>query len=177
MLGSSVVNSFLLALQKQYKFELITDFFLLPDSCINKKSLDEIKEIIQGKLKTKDLPIVVPIVFDRDSWIVRNHIATIMITENEIEYFDPKGVLSSYQGLQSENSLRDVLEHINEELFEGNGTIKENTITHQFDINNCGVFACYYIYQKLKGKPLQNPIALTEISDFRNKMLKICFPE
>lgn len=179
MLGSQILNNFFEGLKKQYPFTLIHNFYIFEGSSINDKSFDEVKEILDATLKSCDLPLVIPVVLRGDNFFEISHIATIMIKDDKIGYFDPKGVVSSNQNLKDGKTLRDVLEYLNDTICLGEGTIFENPTTHQFDTNNCGVFACYYIYKVLKGEPLnafaKERIPLSDILEFRNEILRIGF--
>lgn len=182
MIGDIIVNQYLTKLKEQHNFHIIHDFYLSRRCCIHEMTLKEAQQILYPSIKEykdQNLPFVMPVVLNGNSTWERSHIVTILIKNGVIEYFDPKGMISCYQKLQDDNTFRDVLDFLNQDIYQGKGRISENTITHQFDANNCGVFACYYVNAKLNGEPLESsstePIPLSTILEFREEILKVGF--
>ena len=155
MLNDIIVNQFLDALNDKFKFNVIHDFYLGGTKPIKEMTLDDIQKTINSalkRIKNLTLPLVIPICLTAEKWWSRNHLIAIIVKDGEVEYFDPKGVFSKYQKLKDENSLRNVLEYLCNEVSEKKGCIYENQITHQFDNNNCGVYCCHYIDKKIRGE-------------------------
>ncbi len=176
MLTSSDICDFLSTLETP--FYAIHNFHI---GNLNSMSLKEIKSIIDKyakDFKLKKLPIVIPIFLRPENIFQTNHIAAIMIKDGQIEYFDPKGIEAKHRNLKEDGTVEDVLKYLDEIFCKKQNEIFQNRMTHQMDINNCGVYVCQFYYDKLVNKEWlgmmpKNRIPRVQILQFRKKMLDL----
>ena len=101
-----------------------------------------------------------------------------MIKDGQIEYFDPKGIEAKHRNLKEDGTVEDVLKYLDEIFCKKQNEIFQNRMTHQMDINNCGVYVCQFYYDKLVNKEWlgmmpKNRIPRVQILQFRKKMLDL----
>lgn len=130
---------------------LIKDFFRYDFSGINIASWEQIQNAIDEAAKNyKGEPVIFPIVFKHYGILEREHIASILIKDGSIEYYDPKGVVANRNLLlDKSHTLEDVLDYLNLRFLNGTGSIFQSPFQHQVDAHNCGVFSCKFYYDRL----------------------------
>lgn len=130
---------------------LIKDFFRYDFSGINVASWEQIQNAIDEAAKNyKGEPVIFPIVFKHYGILEREHIASILIKDGSIEYYDPKGVVANRNLLlDKSHTLEDVLDYLNLKFLNGTGSIFQSPFQHQVDAHNCGVFSCKFYYDRL----------------------------
>lgn len=172
-LGGSDVAFFI---QNLTACTLFLEFFLKDGSSINAHSLSEIVTILDQAIIPS--PLVIPINFTGESAWERNHLGVILINDNKVEYYDPKGIFSQCR-LLIDGTLSDVLNYCRKR-WTNQGEIVENPMRHQNDAHNCGVFVCRHIYRRLIEKiPIgewEMQIPLSVIEAFRETVLQIAYP-
>lgn len=180
-LGGEDVLAFIRNLSSKTTHETVHDFFLASNTGINVHSLVEIKKILDRKNFKIGSTIIIPINFVKEGRWERNHISLILIKDNIIEFYDPKGIYSQYRPLADGNTLSNVLDLCKTAWTTG-GMILENPHRHQTDAHNCGVFVCRHLHRRFREEspmgvwPDQTP-ALSEIEDFRQTVLDIAYPK
>lgn len=177
-LGSNDIYQFITGIEAENPLNHISFFYF--QSSILDFALDEIKENIDQFSKSFDLnlPIIIPINFNGYGLLERNHIASIIIKDGVVDYYDSKGILSENKILKCGKSLQDVLKYCVEKFNCKN--IAENPYIHQYDAHNCGVFVCYHIYSKIVENQLIGTVTVqapttSEIQDFRETINKIAY--
>jgi hypothetical protein len=172
-IGGSDVYKFIEGLSKFHPVNQCECFYFRRGINILDFTLEDIQSTVNEIARDFDLnlPICIPINFGSYGLLERNHIANIMIWNNVVDYYDPKGVLSKYKILKDSQPLTKMLEFLRDKFTE-NGNIVENPYPHQFDIHNCGVFICYRIYSivilgNLIGSMEKKGPTLQEIQKFR----------
>lgn len=126
-------------------------FYFATNANINQFNLQEaINELGTGAIDWDlNSAISIPIVFEDNHLINAKHIATILITKNCVEYFDPKGICSKERFLKGGNeSICHFLEFCRDKYTQ-NGRIIENFLVLQQDSHNCGVFCCDLLERRL----------------------------
>lgn len=117
-------------------------------SNIENFTINEIMEILHTIKQSKEyidhkgeVSIVIPIVFGNNGIFERNHIVLVTIENNNLYYFDSKGVSSANITYNSKISLQQVIKLFLDGFAPG-GKIIENSKKMQYDINNCGPNIC-----------------------------------
>jgi hypothetical protein len=178
-LGGYDIYKFIEGVSKKTPVHQCECFYFQHGMSILNYTLVEIQETISNIANNFDVntPICIPVNFGGHGYLERNHIVSIIIWNNVVDYYDSQGVFSKYKILKDGNSLRAVLEFLRDKFtFEGN--IVENPYEHQNDIHNCGVFVCYRIYsiiieENVIGNIEQAGPSLQKIQDFRKVINQI----
>ena len=186
-LRGSDVSNFITNLKDLRDLNLVHvhEFYATNNSNINEKSFSEIKSIIDGYADAflhrnnldKSIPIVIPISFSNQGYWEINHIALIMVHNDVLEYYDSKGVESSHKLLNDgSGSLKNVIDYCCEKF--GAHHVIENRSTQQFDINNCGVFVCKHLHDRLVGGlSVGDQRNEVNVVNFRQTILDVAFPK
>lgn len=118
------------------EFNLISTFI---NANANTFSAEEMIELIQEQRKRNpSYSVVIPVVFGRTN-SGEAHVAVIIATGNTIYYYDSKGITSDQRFLKDGKTLEYVLKNMKCH-FEEERTIRENSLSQQKDIHNCGAF-------------------------------------
>jgi len=180
-LGGNDVYKFIEEISRNSPVNHMTCFYFQAGVSIQTLTLNEIKQNIDQASKhfNLTLPICIPINFGAFGVFERNHIASIIIKDNVVDYNDSKGVLSKNKPLKDDHNLQDILEYCREK-FTNEGDIAENPYIHQYDCHNCGVFVCRHIYSKIHQDQLMgtmdtNAPSLGEIQNFRVLINQIAY--
>jgi len=151
--------------RKNSNVSFIRDFY-------QKKSIEDYsgEEIIRILENNKDInqPICIPLSLGHNRFMERQHITTIVITNDGIQYYDSKGVTSDQYFLKPppnpQATLRTILDNCKTIFLENKGltnkSIEENTKIDQCDSHRCGLFVLFFIFSVL----LKNK----SIEDFKN---------
>lgn len=157
MLQGSIINAYIEKINGELlnKMKLpvidVIDFYFRDDSSISQVTVARAMDAIRRAcaLREKDQAICIPIVFSGYGWLERKHIACILIKDNIVEYYDPKGESAHSKFMaDSTETLYDLLEVCQKE-FAPTGKICENLYKFQLDAHNCGVFCCEFLDRRL----------------------------
>lgn len=174
MLNQVVVHHYLGHIQSQReekglsKVLELTHFYCNEKLGVNEWTLEQIKKAIKEASQSPDYqksdPVCIPVVFANYGQWERKHIATILIKDNTVEYFDPKGDTSITKALAKEGeTLRDMLEYCRDEFTDA-GKIIENEYPFQWDAHTCGLRSCDFMKRRLIDQepmgqhPAQTPL-------------------
>lgn len=184
-ISSTAVHKFLESVHSRCPIISVHNFYLQKNGSMNKLTLNDIQVIldkvkIDASEQLSQYPIVIPVVIAGINFWEANHITLILIKDNCVEYYDPKGVVGVNRMLADGiHSFFDVLEYC-KQIFTDNGEIVENPHTHQFDFHSCGIFACRHLDNRLLKMQKMGEFSClapspNEIENYRRTILNLAF--
>jgi len=115
----------------------------------------ELPQIPEGNLK-----LMIPVVI---KGTLRDHIIAVFFDrrQNTIEIYDPKGLtvmdrMDERPVSDPNTTMPQLIRKIIETYGNSSTTVIENTVKHQYDSHNCGVYTCDYFTRRLKGESVLN---------------------
>jgi hypothetical protein len=115
--------------------------FLPRQGSINDMTETQISTEIQKLPLKPNLPTLIPVIVSGQEMFESQHIVLITVKGQDIEFYDPKGILSHNYSIGNGKTLNDLIFDIRTKM-DLNGKIHQNPYRNQMDINNCGVNVC-----------------------------------
>jgi hypothetical protein len=176
MLNSSTVERYIAVVSASVSPMYAIHEFYLSNSC-TQYTFERACAVIDKHLPEALLAhaVCIPVMFTGQGLFGINHIATILIKDGALEYFDPLPIASDERSLAGEGqSLRDLLLYCQERF--GLREIFERPVAIQRDTISCGVLACHFLHRRLQqstvmGAQLLNPLTSSELLAFRRLMI------
>lgn len=141
---------YLIALKQLTKFNF-TQTFLHDIHSLKNLDIEDFKDKISDAMAEyrEGTPFCIQLLTGRESSLEVNHTVAILINDKQIEFYDPKGILSKERLFSDGRSLSEGLQYINEKFFQRSCTITENKTPHQMDFHNCGPLVAHYLFQRI----------------------------
>lgn len=158
MLQGSIINNYIEKINEKLQAQGmlpvidVNNFYFKDGSSINQHTVAQAMEIIRLACGEREpgQTICIPIVFSGYGWIERRHIASILIKDNAVEYFDPKGESPKSKPMgDSGETLHHLLKECRNTFAPGKKNIHKNRHKLQHDAHNCGVFCCDFLNRRL----------------------------
>jgi|GEM_PF-3234498 len=144
---------FNLLTKRNPKIQVIRHFY---QRSLEDFSKEEILQILEDN-KTRAFPICIPLTLGHHELFERKHMTVIIVTEEGIQFYDPKGVMSHHHVLKDNKGDSSLLREILlacEDIFLKKrgyqGGIKENKRIHQYDAHRCGLFVLFFVFSVLE---------------------------
>lgn len=180
-LGGNDIYAFIEGISEKTPMNHISNFYFQGGVNILNYTMEKIKEEIDFATRNFDLnlPICIPVNFGSYGLFERNHIASILIKDNIVDYYDSQGTISKHKKLKDDFTIEDMLNYCRDK-FTKDGAVIENRYIHQYDAHNCGVFVCRHIYSKICEGQLIGTLeieapSIYDIQNFRKVINKIAY--
>lgn len=193
-LFSNICKRFFHRIAAEAKDVTLIDKLYDGDTSITPHSVAKLEEVLKtelAKAKYDKGPLCIPIVLTHKNPLMKvRHIAAVLIADNQVYYYDSKGIASRLRPLQEtdaedekdnapggakKESIRDFLLMCQKNWTDGTGQIHENPTIHQWDTYNCGAYVSHYLFQRIIMKKSHAELVKADITnafihEFRHAM-------
>lgn len=168
-LFTGICKTFFQRIAKAHKNLILFHSFYTKQETISEFRLEDLQQQLETEIRARKNemqggPIVIPIAMGRNHLLEATHIAIIKITDNNVYYYDSKGVPSKNRKIQEGHTIRDFIEVCQKLLTDGKGTIEENKSIHQWDCYNCGAYTSHYLFQTMIMNKTHSELENSEVS-------------